>query len=78
MEKGTVPRPRTTGATNRIPDETSGMNARDLRNWIEEAERLWKLKRIEAADWDLELGAITELGGLAGRIARPDPSLASS
>jgi len=66
MEKGTVLRPPTTGATNRIPDETSGRNARDLRNWIEEAEWLGELKRIEGADWDVEPGAITELGSHRG------------
>jgi hypothetical protein len=33
-----------------------GMRGRDLRGWIEEAERLGELQRVEGADWDVELG----------------------
>src|SRR5262249_38281629 len=38
------------------------MEQRDLRSWIAAVERLGELKVIEGADWDVELGAITELG----------------
>src|SRR5207245_6676945 len=35
---------------------------RDLRSWIDEVEKLGELTRIKGADWDVEIGAITELG----------------
>src|SRR2546430_15030350 len=35
---------------------------RDLRSWIDEVEKLGELARINGADWDVEIGAITELG----------------
>src|SRR5467141_4204577 len=35
---------------------------RDLRSWINEVEKLGELKRINGADWDVEIGAVTELG----------------
>src|SRR5437762_5395374 len=35
---------------------------RDLRTWIDEVEKLGELARINGADWDVEIGAITELG----------------
>src|SRR5207302_8825585 len=35
---------------------------RDLRGWIEEADRLGELKTLHGADWDIEIGAVTELG----------------
>ncbi len=38
------------------------MPSRDLRDWIQGAEELGELKRIDGADWDVEIGAITELG----------------
>lgn len=34
----------------------------DLRNFISELEKLNELKKIDKADWNLEIGAITELG----------------
>ena len=34
---------------------------RDLREWLEIAEKLGLLKRIHGASWDLEIGAITEM-----------------
>jgi hypothetical protein len=33
----------------------------DLRAWLERADKLGQLKRVEAADAHLEIGAITEL-----------------
>src|SRR5215470_16531076 len=38
------------------------MEQRDLRSWIAAVERLGELKVISGADWDVEIGAITELG----------------
>ena len=38
------------------------MQSRDLRDWIRAAEALGELKHIDGADWDVEIGAITELG----------------
>jgi UbiD family decarboxylase len=36
-------------------------NPLDLRTWLAEAERLGELKTVRGADWNLELGAISEL-----------------
>lgn len=33
----------------------------NLRDWLEEVEKAGKLMRIDGADWDLEIGGITEL-----------------
>src|SRR5256885_9628136 len=38
------------------------MESRDLRSWIDEVEKLGELARVNGADWDVEIGAITELG----------------
>ena len=37
------------------------MNALDLRIWLAEVEKLGELKHVRGADWNLELGAISEL-----------------
>ena len=37
------------------------MSYRDLRGWIDAVEAFGELKRINGADWNLELGAITEV-----------------
>src|SRR5437764_1154452 len=37
------------------------MNPLDLRNWLAEIEQLGELKHVRGADWNLELGAISEL-----------------
>ena len=34
---------------------------KDLREFIEVVDRLGELKRVDGADWDLEVGAITEI-----------------
>src|SRR3981189_758161 len=36
-------------------------NPLDLRSWLEEIRELGELKEVRGADWDLELGAISEL-----------------
>ena len=33
----------------------------DLREFLAEAEKLGRIDRIEGADWNLEIGSITEL-----------------
>lgn len=33
----------------------------DIRDWIKESEKLGELKRVEHADWDLEIGVIVDL-----------------
>jgi UbiD family decarboxylase len=37
------------------------MNPLDLRRWLAEADRLGELKHVRGVDWNLELGAISEL-----------------
>jgi UbiD family decarboxylase len=41
---------------------------KDLREYIEAADRLGELRRVDGADWDLEIGAITEV---ASRATKP-------
>src|ERR671924_977033 len=36
-------------------------NPLDLRPWLKEVERLGELREVRGADWNLELGAISEL-----------------
>src|SRR4030088_3460505 len=36
-------------------------NPLDLRTWLAEVEKLGELKHVSGADWNLELGAISEL-----------------
>jgi UbiD family decarboxylase len=36
-------------------------NPLDLRPWLSEVEKLGELRKVEGADWNLELGAISEL-----------------
>jgi len=37
------------------------MEYRDLRDWIQKAEKLGELKTLTGCDWNLEIGAVTEL-----------------
>ena len=37
------------------------MNPLDLRPWLDEVDQLGELKHVRGADWNLELGAISEL-----------------
>ncbi len=41
--------------------EVSALPARDLRAWLGGVEKLGELKVLKGADWNLEIGAITEL-----------------
>src|SRR5216110_2576592 len=36
-------------------------NPLDLRSWLDEIRELGELKEVRGADWNLELGAISEL-----------------
>ena len=44
---------------------------RDLREWIERVDQVGELKRVHGADWNLEMGAITELIGREGKYPPP-------
>ena len=37
------------------------MEYQDLRDWIEIADEMGELKTLKGCDWNLEIGAITEL-----------------
>src|SRR3990170_772362 len=37
------------------------MGYKDLRDWLEEVERMGELRALKGADWNLEIGAIREL-----------------
>jgi 4-hydroxy-3-polyprenylbenzoate decarboxylase len=39
------------------------MSYTDLREWLNEVDKLGELSRIDGADWDLEIGALTEVAG---------------
>ena len=39
-------------------DQTLG-NPLDLRAWLDEVERLEELTKLQGADWNLELGAVS-------------------
>ena len=52
----------------------------DLRAFVERAEQEGELRRVDGADWNLEIGASTELSyavpaGPAGAAVRPHPGL---
>jgi hypothetical protein len=37
------------------------MQYTDLRDWIQKVDALGELRRVDGADWNLEMGAITEV-----------------
>ena len=37
------------------------MSVRDLEGWLKDAEALGEVRRVTGADWNVEIGAITEL-----------------
>jgi UbiD family decarboxylase len=45
------------------------MSYRDLRQWLDQVNDFGELKTVEGADWDLEIGAITEMARKESRIA---------
>ncbi|HYY25962.1 MAG TPA: UbiD family decarboxylase [Candidatus Udaeobacter sp.] len=45
------------------------MSYRDLREWLNQVNEFGELKTIEGADWDLEIGAITEMARKESKVA---------
>src|SRR6185369_17870272 len=45
--------------------EPSSLVYKDLRGYLDAADKLGELRRVDGADWDLELGAITEVAARA-------------
>lgn len=45
------------------------MGYRDLREWLNQVESFGELRTIEGADWDLEIGAITEMARKESKVA---------
>ena len=43
----------------------SSLAYKDLRGYLDAADKIGELRRVEEADWDLELGAITEVAARA-------------
>lgn len=43
------------------------MGYKGLREWVQEVDRMGQLKRIDGADWDLEIGALVEIIGRENR-----------
>src|SRR5436309_14941219 len=52
----TVPKEMSSARTQ--PDTKS----RDLRDWMAAVNRIGELKHIDGADWDVEIGMVTEMG----------------
>src|SRR5207248_11357693 len=48
------------GASSQLPI-IARVNPLDLRTWLAEVEKLGELRHVRGADWNLELGAISEL-----------------
>src|SRR5258705_11342884 len=47
---------------------TSSLVYKDLRGYLDAVDKLGELRKVDGADWDLEVGAITEV---AARAANP-------
>ena len=54
MAVTSIPSPQTAG-------EKKG-TSRDLRGWMAAVDKIGELKQINGADWDIEIGAVTEMG----------------
>ena len=46
------------------------MEYQDLRDWIQIADEMGELKTLKGCDWNLEIGAITEIVAHKGRWPR--------
>src|SRR5229473_1755556 len=53
-------------AVSSIPDTTitreSKLTSRDLRGWMAAVDQIGELKHLNGADWDIEIGTVTEMG----------------
>ena len=53
-------------AATSIPTESttreSKLTSRDLRGWMAAVDQIGELKQLDGADWDVEIGAVTEMG----------------
>lgn len=45
------------------------MSYRDLREWLDQVNEFGELRTVEGADWDLEIGAITEMARKESKVA---------
>src|SRR2546422_9737841 len=54
----------TTVPTEKIDLSAAGpaSKSRDLRDWIAQVDQLGELKKLDNADWDVEIGTVTEMG----------------
>src|ERR1051326_8885177 len=50
-----------TDETERVDERTLPRRYDDVRQWLELVESMGELKRIDGADWNLEIGAIAEV-----------------
>src|SRR6266852_1739460 len=53
-------------AATSIPTEPttreSKLTSRDLRGWMAAVDQIGELKQLDGADWDVEIGTVTEMG----------------
>jgi 4-hydroxy-3-polyprenylbenzoate decarboxylase len=53
-------------AATSIPTESttreSKLTSRDLRGWMAAVDQIGELKQLDGADWDVEIGTVTEMG----------------
>src|SRR5258708_14875165 len=40
----------------------SKLTSRDLRGWMAAVDQIGELKHLDGADWDVEIGSVTEMG----------------
>lgn len=45
------------------------MSYRDLRDWLNQVDKFGELRNIDGADWNLEIGAITEMARKESKVA---------
>jgi len=49
---------------------TSSLAYKDLRGYLDAADKLGELRGVDGADCDLEIGAITEVAARADRVIK--------
>ena len=45
-----------------MSEAAGAKTSRDLRGWMAAVDQIGELKRIDGADWNIEIGAVTEMG----------------